>query len=148
MKKKLIEVYQDKEKEYADLLIDDEGSLTKIADLQEIKYRISVLSTLRMFVDSAPITDNLREIKFHFNITSKVVDMLLEERRFGRTVDENGQKQRETAETALKNVVRQNKKRFESFKPEKLTTYAKLMQEYVSTVLPVWVQYRNTYIAV
>ena len=52
------------------------------------------------------------------------------------------------AETALKNVVRQNKKRFESFKPEKLTTYAKLMQEYVSTVLPVWVQYRNTYIAV
>ena len=148
MKKKLIEVSQDKEKEYADLLIDDEGSLTKIADLQEIKYRISVLSTLRMFVDSAPITDNLREIKFHFNITSKVVDMLLEERRFGRTVDENGQKQRETAETALKNVVRQNKKRFESFKPEKLTTYAKLMQEYVSTVLPVWVQYRNTYIAV
>ena len=141
-------MYQDKEKEYADLLIDDEGSLTKIADLQEIKYRISVLSTLRMFVDSAPITDNLREIKFHFNITSKVVDMLLEERRFGRTVDENGQKQRETAETALKNVVRQNKKRFESFKPEKLTTYAKLMQEYVSTVLPVWVQYRNTYIAV
>jgi len=148
MKKKLIEVYQDKEKEYGDLLIDSEGSLTKIADLQEIKYRISVLSTLRMFVDSAPITDNLREIKFHFNITSKVVDMLLEERRFGRTVDENGQKQRETAETALKNVVRQNKKRFESFKPEKLTTYAKLMQEYVSTVLPVWVQYRNTYIAV
>lgn len=148
MKKKLIEVYQDKEKEYADLLIDDEGSLTKIADLQEIKYRISVLSTLRMFVDSAPITDNLREIKFHFNITSKVVDMLVEERRFGRNVDENGQKQRETAETALKNVVKQNKKRFESFKPDKLTTYAKLMQEYVSTVLPVWVQYRNTYIAV
>ena len=148
MKKKLIEVYQDKEKEYADLLIDNEGSLTKIADLQEIKYRISVLSTLRMFVDSAPITDNLKEIKFHFNITSKVVDMLLEERRFGRTVDENGQKQRETAETALKNVVRQNKKRFENFKPDSLATYAKLMQEYVSTVLPVWVQYRNTYIAV
>ena len=148
MKKKLIEVYQDKEKEYGDLVIESEESLTKIADLQEIKYRISVLSTLRMFVDSAPITDNLKEIKFHFNITSKVVDMLLEERRFGRTVDENGQKQRETAESALKSVVRQNKKRFESFRPDTITTYSKLMQEYVSTVLPVWVQYRNTYIAV
>ena len=147
MKKKLIEVYQDKEKEYGDLVIESEESLTKIADLQEIKYRISVLSTLRMFVDSAPITDNLKEIKFHFNITSKVVDMLLEERRFGRTVDENGQKQRETAESALKSVVRQNKKRFESFRPDTITTYSKLMQEYVSTVLPVWVQYRNTYIA-
>ena len=74
--------------------------------------------------------------------------MLLEERRFGRTVDENGQKRRDTAEAALKNVVRQNKKRFESFKPEKVSTYAKLMQEYISTVLPVWVQYRDTYIAV
>ena len=74
--------------------------------------------------------------------------MLLEERRFGRTVDENGQKQRETAESALKSVVRQNKKRFESFRPDTITTYSKLMQEYVSTVLPVWVQYRNTYIAV
>lgn len=148
MKKKLIEVYQDKEKEYADLLLDGENSLTKIADLQEIKYRISVLSTLRMFIDSAPITDNMKEIKFHFGITSRVVDMLLEERRFGRTVDENGQKRRDTAEAALKNVVRQNKKRFESFKPEKVSTYAKLMQEYISTVLPVWVQYRDTYIAV
>lgn len=146
---KLIEQYQRSCKVLDEQLADGKCSVKKIVEVQELKYRISSLSTLRSFGLSAPIDGTMEEINYHFRIFMKYLGFLLEERRMGKKTDESGQKKRETALDILQDVFETKRAEFEQYDfEEKPTTYAKFVNDVLGAMLPVWVQYRDTYIDV
>lgn len=146
---KLIEQYQKSGKLLEEQLLGGECSLKKVVDVQELKYRVSVLSTMRTFENSAPIGGETEDINFHFRILTKFVGLLIAERRTGRKVDEAGQKKRETALEVLENIFESKKEEFEEFDfEEKAGSYAKFVQGFLCAIVPAWAQYRDTYVDV
>ena len=146
---KLIEQYQKSGQLLEEQLLGGECSLKKVVDVQELKYRVSVLSTMRTFEYSAPIGGETEDINFHFRILTKFVGLLIAERRTGRKVDEAGQKKRETALEVLENIFESKKEEFEEFDFEdQAGSYAKFVQGFLCTIVPAWAQYRDTYVDV
>ncbi len=146
---KLIEQYQKSGKLLEEQLLDGKCSLKKVVDVQELKYRISVLSTMRTFENSAPIGGTLEDINFHFRILTKFVAFLIEERRMGKKTDATGQKKRETALEVLENIFESKKSEFEEYDfEEKADSYMKFVQSILCCIVPAWAQYRDTYIDV
>ena len=146
---KLIEQYQKSGKLLEEQLLGGECSLKKVVDVQELKYRVSVLSTMRTFENSAPIGGETEDVNFHFRILTKFVGLLIAERRTGRKVDEVGQKKRETALEVLENIFESKKEEFEeSDFEEKAGSYAKFVQGFLCAIVPAWAQYRDTYVDV
>lgn len=114
--------------------------------MQELNYRICVLETFQSFCKSAPITTDTRVMGYHFQLVDAYVRFVLNERKFGPKADAEGQKKRETAYTSFDRVVQDGRKRFSSFKAGNQEQYKSTISTYVNTILPVWMQYRNTYI--
>lgn len=115
---------------------------------QEINYRICVLETLQSFCKTAPVTVDTKVMGFHFQLLDAYVRFVLTERRFGLKADEEGQKRRETALLSFNRVAQDGRKRFMNFSVETQEQYKKSISHYVNTILPVWLQYRNTYISI
>lgn len=146
---KLIEQYQKSGKLLEEQLLGCECSVKKVVELQELKYRISVLSTMRMFEGSAPIDGTLDDIAYHFRILTKYIGFLIEERKMGKKTDEAGQKKRKTAAEALESVFESKKEEYEEYDfEENPSTYMKFVNGVICTVIPAWVQYRDSYIDV
>ena len=146
---KLIEQYQKSGQLLEEQLLGGECPVKKVMDVQELKYRISVLSTMRTFENSAPIGGEIKDVKYHFCVLTKFVGFLIAERRTGRKVDEAGQKKRETALEVLENIFESKKEEFEeSDFEEKAGSYAKFVQGFLCTIVPAWAQYRDTYVDV
>ena len=144
---KLIEQYQRSGKLLEEQLADGKCSVKKVVEVQEVKYRISVISTMRSYELSAPIGGAMDDINFHFRVFMKYIAFLIEERRMGKKTDEAGQKKRETALEFFENVFESKKAEFEEYDfEEKPAAYAKYVKEVIGTILPAWVQYRDTYI--
>lgn len=114
--------------------------------MQEVNYRICVLETFQAFCKSAPITMDPSVMGYHFQMVDAYMRFILAERRFGPKADAEGQKKRETALRSLERVVQDGKKRFSSFTAGTQEQYKTSISQYVNAVLPVWMQYRNTYI--
>lgn len=114
--------------------------------MQELNYRICVLETFQSFCKSAPITTDTRVMGYHFQLVDAYVRFVLNERKFGPKADAEGQKKRETAYNSFDRVVQDGRKRFSSFKAGNQEQYKSTISTYVNTILPVWMQYRNTYI--
>ena len=75
------------------------------------------------------------------------MELLLKERKFGPKMDETQRQKRDTALASLENVVRDGKKRFMSFTAPNPDSYKKCIGKYCNAVLPMWMQYRETYIS-
>lgn len=114
--------------------------------MQELNYRICVLETFQSFCKSAPVTTDVKVMGYHFQLVDAYVRFVLNERRFGPKADADGQKKRETALVSFERVVQDGKKRFTSFSAGTNEQYKNCISQYVNTILPVWMQYRNTYI--
>lgn len=114
--------------------------------MQELNYRICVLETFQSFCKSAPITMDTKVMGYHFQMVDAYVRFTLNERRFGLKADAEGQKRRETALSSFEHVVQDGRKRFSSFKAGTQEQYKTSISQYIHTILPVWMQYRNTYI--
>ena len=114
---------------------------------QEMLYRIDVLETCMAFVKTAPITIDQRILSYHYQMLDAFMMCLLQERRFGLPGDEKVKKQRECAFTNLNTVVTTFRKQFSSFSPSAHDTYRGAVQNMVNTILPAWMGYRNTYVA-
>ncbi len=94
-----------------------------------------------------PITTDIQVIANHFQVISCYVELLLKERKFGPKMDETQKQKRDTALASLESVVRDGKKRFMSFTAPNPDSYKKCIGKYCSAVLPMWMQYRETYIS-
>ena len=105
--------------------------------------------------NSLPLEDNLKmqEVNpkvmgYHYQLVDGYVKFVLTERKFGPKTDAEGMKKRETAAASFEKVVQDGRKRFSSFKPTSQDQYKSTIGNYILTLLPVWMQYRNTYITV
>ena len=114
--------------------------------MQELNYRICVLETFQAFTKSAPMSMDPKQFGFHYQVLDHYVKFTLTERQFGLPVDEAGQKKRATALDSFQKVVQDGRKRFASFHAAKPEQYSETVSRYVNTILPLWMQYRNTYV--
>ena len=113
---------------------------------QELLYRVEVLEACQMFVKSAPRGTDTKELCWHYQIVDAYLHNLVLERRLGAAADENLLKQRDTAHGNLLRVIQDYRKRFGSFAPGgNGDAYKKEITNVIQTVLPVWIQYRQTF---
>lgn len=121
--------------------------INQILVLQELNYRICVLETFETYCKTAPVTSDVNEIAFHYQLVDAYVRGTLTERRFGLRGDDEVKKRRETATTSFERVVQDGRKRFVSFAVGAPSEqYKNDINNYIKTILPVWLQYRNCYI--
>lgn len=117
-----------------------------LVKMQELNYRICVLETFQAFCKSAPITMDTRVMGYHFQLVDAYVRFILTERRFGPKTDAEGKKKQQTALSSLEGVVQDGRKRFSSFTAGTQEQYKACISKYINAILPVWMQYRNTYV--
>ena len=101
---------------------------------------------MRDFCNAAPMTVDVRTLCTHYRVVDAYIRFLTSERQLGCKTDEEGQKKRETASAALSKVVQDYQRRFSSFQATSPEQYKQKITETINTVLPIWLQYRTTYI--
>ena len=82
----------------------------------------------------------------HYQLLDAYIQCLTKERRLGQPADQNLKAKRQTAAATFTKVVQDCRKRFSSFTPVDQNQYRKDVSSLINTVLPVWLQLRNTYI--
>ena len=127
-----------------------QGNFTveKLLVYQELLYRINVLETCMNFCKTAPVTPDLRALTDHYQLLDAFIQCMLLERRLGPAGDESVKKQRETGFANLENVVATFRKQFASFMATAPDSYRNTISSMVTTILPAWLAYRNTYVNV
>ena len=143
----ILEQYQQKRESYRSQIAADSFPPDELMNLQEMNYRICVLETFQSMLRVIPITTDLQVIAKHFQVVYFYMELLLKERKFGPKMNEVQKQKRDTALTSLETVVHDGKERFMSFTAPSLDSYKKSIEKYCNTVLPMWMQYRETYIS-
>ena len=125
-----------------------EGKFTndQLLGYQELMYRISILESCMTFIKSAPVTTDTSILGFHYKVVDALFTCMLQERQFGVPADEKLKKQRTTALENLQLVINSFRRPFQSFAPNTPEVYRETISKMITTVLPVWLQYRYTYI--
>ena len=125
-----------------------DGTMTgdQLLGYQELLYRISVLESCMNFVKTAPVTNDMKVMSFHYQVVEALFTCLIQERQFGVPANDTLKKQRDTALSNLQTVVNSFRKQFQSFKPATPEAYRAAVTKMVNTILPAWLQYRFTYI--
>lgn len=142
----IMEQYQKQVKELDEQLEAGTLPLSKMHILQELKYRISVMQSLRAFSKLAPKTLDKQKISYHYQITRTYLSLLVGGHPLGPNVDEEGMQRRETAEESLLRVVEDGVRKFKKFSFENENDYRNKIIQHITAVLPIWAQYRDTYI--
>ena len=120
----------------------------RLAKMQELEYRICVLETLKCFCKAAPVATDLKLLRSHYSLLNDYFQILKDERKYGARTDAGGQKLREEGAQAFAKVLRDTSRQFASFKPTAQDLYKKNISQLICAVLPVWIQYRETYIKI
>ena len=125
-----------------------DGTMTgdQLLGYQELLYRISVLESCMNFVKTAPVTNDMKVMSFHYQVVEALFTCLIQERQFAVPANDALKKQRDTALSNLQTVVNSFRKQFQSFKPATPEAYRAAVTKMVNTILPAWLQYRFTYI--
>lgn len=142
----ILEQYRKRQNEIREQIAANSLPLDQILIMQELNYRICVLETFESLCKSAPVTMDTKAMGFHFQLVDAYVRFTLNERKFGPKTDAEGQKKRETALQSFTQVAQDGRKRFSSFSASTQEQYKTCINNYIKTILPVWMQYRNTYI--
>ena len=74
--------------------------------------------------------------------------LIRNERKFGIVPDEKAKKRVETSRDLLNKVIEEGQKTFTKFDISKPDLYKKSISEYIKTILPVWMQYRDAYLLI
>ncbi len=143
---KLIDQYLEKQKAVRAHIEAGELPPDQLFYFQELNYRICVLETMRDFCNSAPQTTELRILSTHYRVVDAYVRFILAERQFGCKTDEDGEKRRETAHTALEKVVFDCARKFSGYQVSSANQYKEQITTAINTIMPVWLEYRTTYI--
>ena len=117
----------------------------QIWQYQELLYRIEVLQTCQMFQKSAPESADVKTILPHYQMMDAYVQNLMQERQNAPGPDKQ---MFQTAYNSFYGIVSDYRKRFGSFAPCNDTgKYGKEIAAVIRTVLPAWIQYRETCVA-
>ena len=143
-----LDEYRNRKLSFAPLLQAGKMTLRETVVYQELLYRIQVLETCKMLCKVAPITTNMNDLLLHYQLTDTLLSCMVEERHMGFPADDKGKAQRKTAVENFHRVLSDFRKRFSSFRAEKPEQYQQAISAMVNTVLPVWIQMRNTYVPI
>ena len=114
------------------------------------KMRFSRLSTkekeLLEWICHAGLHLSVAELVYHYQIVDAYLCSLLSEHKVGFPANDELKAKRKAASDSLTQIVQNCRKSFSSFKPTSPELYKQSVNKLVNTVLPAWVQYRNTYI--
>lgn len=143
-----LDEYRNRKLSFAPLLQAGKMTLRDTVVYQELLYRIQVLETCQMLCKTAPITTNMNDLLLHYQLTDTLLSCMAEERHMGFPADDKGKAQRKTAVENFHRVLTDFRKRFSSFRAEKPEQYQQAISAMVNTVLPVWIQMRNTYVPI
>lgn len=143
----ILEQYQQKRESYHSQIAADSFPPEELMNLQEMNYRICVLETFQSMLRVTPITTDLQVIVKHFQVVYFYMELLLKERRFGPKMNEAQKQKRDTALASLEAVVHDGKERFMSFTAPSVNSYKQSIGKYCNAVLPMWMQYRETYMS-
>lgn len=141
-----LEQYYQTKQQLSAKIADGTMTVDQLLGYQELLYRISVLESCMNFVKTAPVTNDLKVMSYHYQVVDALFTCLIQERQFGLPADEAMRKQRATALSNLQTVVNSFRKQFQSFKPAVPEAYRAAVTKMVNTILPAWLQYRFTYI--
>lgn len=112
----------------------------------ELVFRIGVLETLQAYLNAAPLVMERPRLEFHYKMLDAYVQSITLDRKYGPNRGPDTQKERDTAEQSLTQVVQDYRKRFSSFKPQNEESYRSEVNRVVQTVLPAWLQMRDTFV--
>lgn len=145
----LLEQYRERQKALAlpaaaDKPADAKGYLAYM----ELMYRIQVLECFRNLVNTAPISTRLPVLSSHYAAVDALVSHLLMERRYQPSRDLETQQARDTARQALISIVKDYRKRFSAYMSESEEQYRTGITKVIHTILPAWVAYRETMLAI
>jgi len=110
---------------------------------QELLYRISTLESLQLTVNAAPFSCDMKTLFPHYQVVNMIFENLKTE-RFLKAPSPEMQKQQQTASDSLNCILEDCRKPYASYAPVSLEQYHKDIQRTAATVLPAWIQYRNT----
>lgn len=126
-----------------------EGGVLSTEELmlyQELLYRIDVLSTIRAFCKTAPITTEINVLSSHYKLVDAYIQCMTSERKIGAPANDALKEQRATGGDSLNKIVHNSRKTFSSFCPTSQEQYKQNIGSMISAILSIWVPYRNTYI--
>lgn len=110
---------------------------------QELLYRIGVLEAFQLIAKAAPFSSDMKTLFPHYQVVNMFVDNLKKE-RFLPAPDPDAQNQQRTAIGSLHSVIDDYRKRYASYVPQSPEQYQRDIGRTIATVLPAWIQYRNT----
>jgi hypothetical protein len=116
----------------------------QIWSFQELLYRIEVLEVFQQFASAAPYSDDKTVLLPHYKVVNWFIENLKTDRVYPPAPNDDIKKQRETAHTSLCSVIEDYIKRFSNYIPKSPEQYGKDIGRIINTVLPAWIQYRNT----
>ena len=88
------------------------------------------------------------ELLGHYQMMDAYVQSLALERRYGPDRGPDTQKEREAAQSNLGRVIQDYRKRFSAFSPTAAMAYKKEINRVITTLLPAWLQFRNTFVPI
>jgi hypothetical protein len=142
MKNTPLSRHQEKLKQLAENT-DLDSSFLKV----ELLYRISVLQSLQMFLNSAPAgNENMAEISAHFRALDSFISSLPDDRKYSLKYDEKQIKNQETAGENFSKILEANRRSFRSFK--RTDNYMEKIKNFVKQIYVIWYQYRQTYLKI
>lgn len=112
----------------------------------ELAYRISVLETCQVYCKSAPACTDMQVLMRHYHMLDAYIQSLALERSYGPNRGKDTEKEREAAKMNLSRVIQDYRGRFSSFAPATDTTYSQEVGRVVNTILPAWLQLRETFV--
>lgn len=142
----ILNQYREKQSIICSQISENSMLVEDLLGMQELNYRICVLETFQAFCQSAPITLDTHVMAYHFQLMDAYIGFIQKERKFGLKTDEEGKRKRETAHVSLQTVIQNGRKCFSSFAAVTQEQYKSCVKQYINTILPVWIQYRNTYV--
>jgi len=140
----LLERYWKIRVDFKDVHKETMPSPAQLWNLQEVMYRIEVLEVFQQFAIAAPLSADMKVLFRHYQVVDAYAENLKKERDFPTAPNQDLQKQRDTALTSLCSVIDDYRKRYASYTPQTPEQYHKDIGRTIGTILPAWIQYRNT----
>ena len=143
-KPKLLEYYWKNRLDFTDIHADTAPTPAQLWNFQELLYRIEVMEVFKQFAAAAPLSTEKNILDNHSKLIYVFMENLKTDRVYPPAKNEDFKKQRETAHKSLCLVIEDYKKRYENYIPQSPEQYQKDIGCAISTVMPAWIQYRNT----
>ena len=146
MAKSYLEQYIEKRADLESQLKAMSLPLESLVVLQELNYRIDILESFKALCKAAPLTTDRKVMSYHYSLSYKLTEGIVAEHQIGAKTDADGKKKREAAQSALDRVIGSGCRPFVDYDPKSKEQYKADYAAYINSVLPMWIQYRNTYV--